>query len=272
MAAIDSLQDLIDSSVTLRFEALIHYPGLTREIQTILGAEPDGIYGSRTHAALVAFKIHRKLTGGNAIGPTTARALLAARPLVQNKKPLVSLSTARAVYQNPQVTQRQVDSLNEALHRFGIVEPEDIRMFLAQTGHESAGLVFMEEIWGPSRAQLGYEGRVDLGNTVPGDGYRFRGVDPLQMTGRANYQAFANYVGDPNVMLGADYCAVRYCFSPSGFWWRNNKASEAIKKGATIVQISGLVNAGSLGASPRIINGLEDRIYRYGLAKDWISG
>jgi hypothetical protein len=48
----------------------------------------------------------------------------------------------------------------------------------------------MEEIWGPTQAQLGYEGRRDLGNTQPGDGKRFKGRGPIQVTGRANYRKY----------------------------------------------------------------------------------
>lgn len=60
--------------------------------------------------------------------------------------------------------------------------------FLAQICHESGGFTWLEEIWGPTPAQLRYEGRRGLGNTQPGDGYRYRGRGLIQLTGRANYR------------------------------------------------------------------------------------
>lgn len=51
------------------------------------------------------------------------------------------------------------------------------------------------EIWGPTDAQKRYEGRKDLGNTVPGDGKRFAGRGYPQLTGRANYQKASKIVG-----------------------------------------------------------------------------
>ena len=67
--------------------------------------------------------------------------------------------------------------------------------FMSQVAHESAGFRFMSEIWGPTPAQLGYEGRADLGNRVPGDGYRYRGRGPLEITGRLNYHKFGALAG-----------------------------------------------------------------------------
>lgn len=51
------------------------------------------------------------------------------------------------------------------------------------------------EIWGPTPAQKRYEGRKDLGNTVPGDGKRFAGRGYVQITGRANYAKASTLTG-----------------------------------------------------------------------------
>lgn len=75
----------------------------------------------------------------------------------------------------------------------GITTQHEAAAFLAQVLHESVYLRYFEEI----ASGEAYEGRRDLGNTQPGDGKRFKGRGPIQLTGRANYRAAGRALGLP---------------------------------------------------------------------------
>lgn len=91
--------------------------------------------------------------------------------------------------------QRWVDPINAAMSEFGIDAPARAAAFIAQIGCESDRLHYVREIWGPTPAQLRYEGRTDLGNTTPGDGIRFMGRGLMQTTGRKNYKLCGDALG-----------------------------------------------------------------------------
>lgn len=76
--------------------------------------------------------------------------------------------------------------LTVAMAEYAINTPERQAMFLANVGHETAGLKYMREL-GNDAYFTKYDGRQDLGNTQPGDGAKFKGRGMLQTTGRANY-------------------------------------------------------------------------------------
>lgn len=75
--------------------------------------------------------------------------------------------------------------LQAACKEAGITTPMRLAAFVAQLGHESGDLRYWEEL----ASGKAYEGRRDLGNLMPGDGPRYKGRGPIQLTGRANYRA-----------------------------------------------------------------------------------
>jgi putative chitinase len=75
----------------------------------------------------------------------------------------------------------------------GLNQPHRLAQYLAQLAHESMGFQYDREVWGPTAAQKRYEGRRDLGNTQRGDGKKFSGKGPIQVTGRANTREFRDW-------------------------------------------------------------------------------
>lgn len=100
---------------------------------------------------------------------------------------------------NPGLAASYIDDINRALEEGEINSPERIAAFLAQIFHESAEFRFMSEEWGPSEVQKHYDPpfhlAVKLGNTAAGDGFKYRGAGPLQLTGKDNFRLYGQTLG-----------------------------------------------------------------------------
>ncbi|NWB84146.1 glycoside hydrolase family 19 protein [Pseudomonas gingeri] len=140
--------------------------------------------------------------------------------------------------------------LNTAMQKYQIVGMLRIAAFIAQVGHESGQLRWVREIWGPTPAQAGYEGRKDLGNTMPGDGSKYRGRGLIQITGRANYKACGDALGldlvnQPELLEQPQYA----CMSAAWFW--ASRGLNTLADAGDFTKITGKINGGQNGATDR---------------------
>lgn len=78
----------------------------------------------------------------------------------------------------------------------GLDLPHRLAKYLGQLSHESGAFKYDKEIWGNTPAQQRYDTRTDLGNTKAkdGDGKRYMGRTGTQLTGKANYTSFRDWV------------------------------------------------------------------------------
>lgn len=106
--------------------------------------------------------------------------------------------------------------VNDALAWGGIDTPVRAAAFFAQLAHESGEYLYMEELASGSA----YEGREDLGNTQPGDGRKYKGHGPIQITGRNNHRKCGaalglDLIGAPKLITLPEYA------TKSAVWfWR----------------------------------------------------
>lgn len=187
---------------------------------------------------------------------------------------------------------RFADAIEDAATAYQIDTAARLAAFLAQIGHESQGLRRTSEnlnysagrllaVW-PSRftssqaaslehnpeaiANHVYGGR--LGNTQPGDGWRYRGRGLIQVTGRRNYEAIteelAEVVGSvPDFVLQPDLLEnPRWAALSAAAYWGSRHLNE-------------LADAGKFDAIGRAINGgnngAEDRRARHKRALELVA-
>ncbi|SHG13244.1 glycoside hydrolase family 19 protein [Dysgonomonas macrotermitis] len=146
--------------------------------------------------------------------------------------------------------EKYLSYINQYLEEFEVNTPERVCAFLAQIGHESGQLRYVEEIASGSA----YEGRKDLGNTCKGDGTRYKGRGLIQITGRANYQALSDamkidFVANPYLLKEPVYAVL------CAFWyWKDRKLNRYATSGEKDFKtLTRRINGGLNGYQSRLI-------------------
>ena len=181
------------------------------------------------------------------------------------------------------------------LDDYDINTPKRIAAFVAQCAHESGGFMVLKENLNykpatlrkifpkyfptdelaqdycnrPNRqeaiANKVYASRMGNGDESSGDGWRFCGRGLIQLTGRSNYQSFADSL-EMNINDVPAYLATFEGAAQSACWfWETNKLNEFADKGKDgIANLTKRINGGYIG--------LEDRIKHYNHALSIMQG
>jgi N-acetylmuramoyl-L-alanine amidase len=149
--------------------------------------------------------------------------------------------------------------LNETTKKYNINTYIRIAHFLSQLAHESGSFRYSEEI----ASGAAYEGRTDLGNINPGDGVKFKGRGLIQLTGRANYTNYGDYIkvdltNNPTIVATDPNLAT----DVAGWFWMRKKLNDHADRD-DVEKITRRINGG--------LNGFEDRKKYLETAKQVLS-
>jgi len=163
------------------------------------------------------------------------------------------------------VTPEMVLDLNRVLEKYNITTPEKIAMFIATASHETGANNSLIEI--------------GVGNAYVKNGVDYCGGGYTQLTGFANYQAFADQMlkeglvkldangNNPIMTGGATYVADNFAWEAAGWHWEapGNNINRRIDNGADFYKVSQVINGGpNSTAKP---NGWDDREQYHDKAK-----
>ena len=176
------------------------------------------------------------------------------------------------------------EALNKILPDYDISTPQRVAAFVAQAAHESGGFTALHEnlnyrpetlrkvfpkyfptddlanqyAHNPEMiANRVYANRMGNGDEASGDGFRYCGRGLIQLTGKQNYQAFADSIETP-VEQVPDFLQTFEGAVQSACWfWENNNLNQYADSG-DILTMTKRINGGTIG--------LEDRQQHYNQA------
>ena len=172
------------------------------------------------------------------------------------------------------------EALNKLLPDYDINTPHRVAAFLAQCAHESGGFTALHEnlnykaeslcrVWPryfdtsnandyahqPEKiACRAYAGRMGNGDEASGDGWSYCGRGLIQLTGKNNYQAFADSIQTDISQIPAYLQTFEGAIQSACWFWENNNLNACADAG-DIVKMTKIINGGELG--------LDDRTARY---------
>ena len=181
---------------------------------------------------------------------------------------------------NPYVS-HWYEALEQCLPDYDINTPQRVAAFLAQCAHESGGFRALKENLNYRAVTLRkvfpkyfpndqiaaqyagkqemiankvYANRMGNGDESSGDGFRYCGRGLIQLTGKNNYQLFAESIETPVEDIPAYLATFEGAVQSACWFWESNNLNQLADTG-DILTMTKRINGGTIG--------LEDRINHY---------
>jgi putative chitinase len=168
------------------------------------------------------------------------------------------------------------EALNKILPDYEINTPARIAAFVAQTAHESGGYTALHEnlnykaeslcrVWPkyfnsgnandyahqPEKiANRAYANRMGNGDEASGDGWKYCGRGLIQLTGRSNYQAFADGIETDIGEIPAFLQTFEGAIQSACWFWETNNLNKWADAG-DIEKMTRIINGGTIGLEDR---------------------
>lgn len=173
------------------------------------------------------------------------------------------------------------EALNKILPDYDISTPQRVAAFIAQAGHESGNFTALHENlnYRPETlrkvfpryfpddataqqyahqpemiANKVYANRMGNGDEASGDGFRYCGRGLIQLTGKQNYQNFADSIQTPVEQIPDFLQTFEGAVQSACWFWENNNLNQYADNG-DFVTMTKRINGGTIG--------IEDRQARY---------
>lgn len=182
--------------------------------------------------------------------------------------------------------------ISSIIEKFNMTNPLRLAHFLAQAAHESGNFKFLKENLNYSADSLlkvfpkyfkdkvtadkyarkpeiianrVYASRMGNGDEASGDGFKFRGRGYIQLTGKDNYMAFSNFIGE-DCVANPDLVSDKYPLVSASWFFDKNNLWTICDRGAgddVVTAVTKRVNGG--------VNGIDDRISKFKLFNQFLT-
>lgn len=194
---------------------------------------------------------------------------------------LITVDQLRAMIPSNKEVEAWCEELNKALPKYDITTDQRIAGFISQCAHESMDFTAMSEnlnyreetlnkvfprYFGPGKRNAAEYAKnpekianyvymdefrtSKLGNTQPGDGWRFRGRGLKQLTGRDNYTRFAKDY-DMTAEEAAVWVETKEGALASALWFWNTNKLNPIADTGNVAALTKKINGGDIGLADR---------------------